>query len=288
MPPASFPAAKKLRKLGPLSARSIALTAILPLSLLNAGRAEAISTISHTVSGVTGAFANLNFSTSSPRTSSAFLNLDINKFDAALGTLVGIRFQGNGDLTGVLRGSKSSSNAPLSSLTGGTATLDVSFLSTGWTSSNTGGAQSFLGASALATTTQANIASGGTLLTSSDPNLSLSGSDIAGIYFAAFTGGPGDTIPATFTWTTRLASNNLSPSGTCGTTVKCTGFNFSPTGLNPGQQHLRGDINEFTVFYDYEPAPEPVPAPLPILGSATAFAYTRRLRRRIQKAKFSL
>jgi hypothetical protein len=51
---------------------------------------------------------------------------------------------------------------------------------------------------------------------------------------------------------------------------------------------LTGDINTFTLSYDYEPFPEQTPAPLPILGSGMAFAYTRRLRRRIQKAQFTL
>jgi hypothetical protein len=290
MSPTSFPVAKKLRKLGPLSVRNVALTAALPLSLLSAGRAEAISTISQTVSTTTfAAFNNQGFSFSTPRSSSAFISQDFDKFDSSLGTLVGIRFQGNGDLVGSFRGARSSTSTPLSSLTGGTGTLNVNFLEAGWSSSNTGGAIPFVGSSSLNfASSNSAIASAGTLLTSSNPNLTISGSDTAGTYFSSFEGAPGDVITATFTWGIQLSSNNLSASGTCGGTIKCTGFNFSPTGLTNGQTALRGDINEFTLFYDYEPAPEQVPAPLPILGSATAFAYTRRLRRRIQKARLSL
>jgi len=47
---------------------------------------------------------------------------------------------------------------------------------------------------------------------------------------------------------------------------------------------LYGDINEFKLTYEFIPD---VPGPLPILGSGVAFAYSRRLRRRIQKASFT-
>ncbi len=290
MSPTSFPVARKVRKPGPLSVRNVALTAVLPLSLLCAGRAEALSTITQTISNTTLApFNTLGFGRTSPRSSTSILFQDFQKFDTALGTLHKIRFEGNGDLVGSFRGAKSSNNTPASTLTGGTATLKIDFTVAGWSTTNTGGATPFIGASSLATATATNLAngSGGTLLTSSDPLLNLTGED-TGTYFSAFEGSAGDIITATFTWGVQLTSNNLTSSGACSTTVKCTGFNFNPTGLATGQQALTGDINSFKLFYDYKPFPPAVPAPLPILGSGVAFAYTRRLRRRIQKAQFTL
>jgi hypothetical protein len=280
----SFSAASKSRKPGLLSVRYVAVVSALPLSLLCAGRAEAFSTIDQTISNTTlNAFGNLGFSTTSPRTVSQSFQQFFDKFDTSLGTLIGVRFTGNGDLTGNFRGAKSSNNLPASSLTGGTAQLRITFPTASWTTNSS--TSSFIGASALATTTAANIGSSGTLLTSTNPNLNLSNSDTS-TYLSFFQGGAGDTIESTFSWNLSLTSNNLAASGTCGTGTKCTGFNFSPT---PNTlQRLTGDINSFTLSYDYEPFPAEVPAPLPILGSGMAFAYTRRLRRRIQKARFTL
>jgi len=276
------------------SFRNVAFTVALPLSFLCAGRAEAIRTITQTVSNQTpNAFNNLTFARAIPgsggvatrTTTSSFLQ-NFDKFDTSQGTLVNVRFVGNGDLLGSFRGAKSSDNTPAAGLTGGTAALSLTFTEgvTSWNTSNTGGPVSFIRASALATTTAAAIGTAGTVLTSTDPTLNLSGSD-TGTYFSLFEGFPGDIIAGTFTWGLQLTSNNLSISGACGTTVNCTGFNFNPT-LGAGQTRLGGDINDFKLFYDYEPFP--TPAPLPILGSGVAFAYTRRLRRRIQKARFSL
>jgi hypothetical protein len=257
----------------------------LPLSLLCAGRVEAFSTNDQTISNTTlNAFGNLGFSTTTPRTISQSFQQFFDKFDTSLGTLIGVRFTGNGDLTGNFRGAKSSNNTPASSLTGGTAQLRITFPTASWTTNSS--TSPFIGASALATTTQANIGSSGTLLTSSGPTLSLNNSDTS-TYLSFFQGGPGDTIESTFSWNLSLTSNNLAASGNCGTGVRCTGFNFSPTGSG-STPRLTGDINSFTLSYDYEPFPAEVPAPLPILGSGMAFAYTRRLRRRIQKARFTL
>jgi hypothetical protein len=275
------------------SFRNLALTAALPLSLLCAGRAEAISTITQTVTPTTlNAFQDLGFGRLSPRSSSSSFTQDFNKFDTTLGTLVGIRFEGNGNLLGSFRGAKSSDFSPQARLAGGTATLNVNFASAGWSTNNTGGATSFVPGRELLTTTAANIGSQGSLLTSTNPTLNLSGSDTTGTYFSFFEGLAGETISSVFTWGLELASGNLSTTGSClnnPTITKCTGFNFSPTGLTAGQTPLRGDINEFTLSYDYEPfpPPAPIPAPLPILGSGVAFAYTRRLRRRIQKARIT-
>jgi len=257
----------------------------LPLSLLSAGRAEAFSTIDQTISNTTlNAFGNLGFSTTTPRTVSQSFQQFFDKFDTSLGTLIGVRFTGNGDLTGNFRGAKSSNNTPASSLTGGTAQLRITFPTAAWTTNSS--TSSFIGPSTLTTTTSANIGSSGTLLTSSGPTLSLNNSDTS-TYLSFFQGGAGDTIESTFSWNLSLTSNNLAASGTCGTGVRCTGFNFSPTGSG-STPRLTGDINSFTLSYDYEPFPAEVPAPLPILGSGMAFAYTRRLRRRIQKARFTL
>jgi hypothetical protein len=256
----------------------------LPLSLLCAGRAEAFSTIDQTISNTTlPAFGNLGFSTTTPRTTSESFKKFFDKFDTSLGTLIGVRFTGNGDLTGNFRGAKSSNNIPASSLAGGTAQLRITFPTASWTTNSS--TSPFVGASTLATTTAANIGSSGTLLTSSDPTLSLNNSDTS-TYLSFFQGGPGDTIESIFFWNLSLTSNNLA-SGNCVNTGRCTGFNFSPTGSG-STPPLTGDINSFTLSYDYEPFPAEVPAPLPILGSGMAFAYTRRLRRRIQKARFTL
>jgi hypothetical protein len=290
MLPHSLHVATKGLKPGLVSLRSfrnLALTAALPLSLLCAGRAEAISTITQTVSPTTlGPFSNISFSRLSPRTSNTQFIKVFNKFDTALGTLVGIRFSGDGDLSGSFRGARSSTTTPLSSLTGGTATLSVNFIDAGWITTNTGGATSIIGASALDRTTQANIATQGTILTATNTTLNLSNSDTAGTFFSFFEGSEGQFINAAFTWGLEIFSTNLSTSGTC-PSAKCTGFNFSPSGLTTGQTPLQGDINEFKLFYDYEPFATRVPAPLPILGSGVAFAYTRRLRRRIQKARIT-
>jgi hypothetical protein len=258
----------------------------LPLSLLCAGRAEAVSTIDQTISNTTlNAFSNLGFSATNPRTISQSFQQLFDKFDTSLGTLIGVRFTGDGDLTGNFRGAKSNNNTPAPSLTGGTAELRITFPTASWTTNS--GTSSFIGASTLATSTTTNLGngSGGTLLTSSGPTLSLNNSDTS-TYLSFFQGGPGDEIESTFSWNLSLTSNNLA-SGSCSTTGRCTGFNFSPTGSG-STPRLTGDINSFTLSYDYEPFPAEVPAPLPILGSGMAFAYTRRLRRRIQKARFTL
>ena len=290
MSPKPLPTTMKGRKPGLLGVRNVALTAALPLTLLCAGRAEAISTITQTVANTTlNPFSNLGFGRTSPRSTTSVFQQDFDKFDTSLGTLVGIRFEGNGNLLGSFRGAKSSDNTPISSLTGGTATLKLDFTEANWGTFNTGGATPFIGASSLATATVAQLGngSGGTLLTSADPTLNLIGSD-TGDYFSFFEGSAGDIITGTFTWGLRLTSNNLATSGTCGTSVKCTGFNFAPTGLGTGQTAIRGDINDFNLYYDYIPNPATVPAPLPVLGAGMAFGYTRRLRRRIQKARFTL
>jgi hypothetical protein len=303
MSPYSSPFDTKSRKPGLMSVRNfrnLALTAALPLSLLCAGRAEAISTISQTISNqTTSAFTNLPFSTSlngtaNPRRTATTISSFFNKFDTSLGTLVGIRFVGNGDLLGSFRAARSSGNTPLSRLAGGVATLEVTFTDglTVWNTGNTEGATSFIGSNNIAQSNGTNLGngSGGTLLTSSNLTLNLSGTD-NGTYFSLFEGSAGDTIGANFIWGLNLTSSSISASGACNaTTVKCTGFNFSPTGLSTGQTPLRGDINEFTLSYDYQPfkPPTPIPAPLPILGSGVAFAFTRRLRRRIQKACITL
>jgi hypothetical protein len=269
------------------SFRSLALTAALPLSLLCAGRAEALSTITQTVSNQTlNAFQNISFSRTSPQPSFSALFQNFDKFDSNLGTLHRIRFEGNGNLLGSFRGAKSSNNAPQSNLAGGTATLSLNFQSAGWITNNTEGPTTFIGGSPLDTTTQVNIGSQGTLLTSTDPRLTLSGSD-TGTYFSAFEAPGGGTITGLFTWNLQVSSNNLSTTGTC-PGARCTGFNFNPSNLTAGQVPLRGDIDEFKLFYDYKPFATQVPAPLPILGSGVAFAYTRRLRRRIQKARITL
>ncbi len=283
----SFSAAAKAYKPRLLSLRNVAVTAVLPLSLLCAGRAEAVSTIDQTISNQAFAtFSSLVFArTPATRSASQTFTQLFNKFDTSLGTLTGVRFSGNGDLSGSFRGAKSSNNTPVSSLTGGTTTLSLNFPSANW--NTVGSAQSFIGPSALATTTAANIGNSGTLLTSTNPNLTLNNSD-TGTYLSYFAGGAGDTILSNFSIGLDLTSDNLANSGNCGTGVKCTGFNFSPSGLSGTQTPLTGDINSFTLSYDYEPFSEETPAPLPILGSGMAFAYTRRLRRRIQKARFTL
>ena len=283
----SFSAATKAYKPRLLSLRNVAVTAVLPLSLLCAGRAEAVTTIDQTISNKTfSAFANLDFArTPSTRSTSRTFTQLFDKFDTSLGTLLGVRFSGDGDLVGKFRGAKSSNNATVSSLTGGTVTLSLNFPTASWITTS-GPAQSFIGASALATTTGTLIGSNGTLLTSTNPNLTLSNSDTS-TYLSFFEGSAGDTIESTFSMALNLTSNNLSASGTCSNNVKCTGFNFSPTGTGSSPR-LTGDINSFTLSYDYEAFPEETPAPLPILGSGMAFAYTRRLRRRIQKAQFTL
>jgi len=269
-----------------MSLRNVAVTAVLPLSLLCAGRAEAVSTIDQTISNTAfSAFGNLDFArTPTTRSTSRTFTQLFDKFDTSLGTLLGVRFSGNGDLSGKFRGAKSSNNSPASSLTGGTATLSLNFPTASWIT--TSGAQSFIGASNLATTTGTLIGSNGTLLTSTNPTLTLSNSDTS-TYLSFFEGSAGDTIESTFSMALNLTSNNLSASGNCSNNTKCTGFNFSPTGTG-SSPNLTGDINTFTLSYDYEPFPEETPAPLPILGSGIAFAYTRRLRRRIQKAPLTL
>ena len=283
----SFSAAAKAYKPRLLSLRNVAVTAVLPLSLLCAGRAEAVSTIDQTISNQAfSTFNNLAFArTPTTRSTSQTFTKLFDKFDTSLGTLLGVRFSGNGDLSGRFRGAKSSNNTPASSLTGGTTTLSLNFPTASWTT--TSGSQSFIGASALATTTANLIGSNGTLLTSTNPNLTLNNSDTS-TYLSFFQGSAGDTIESVFSMALNLTSNNLATSGNCSNNVKCTGFNFSPSGLSGTQTPLTGDINSFTLSYDYEPFPEETPAPLPILGSGMAFAYTRRLRRRIQKAQFTL
>lgn len=284
----SFSAAAKAYKPRLLSLRNVAVTAVLPLSLLCAGRAEAVSTINQTISNQTfSAFGNLDFArTPTTRSTSRTFTQLFNKFDTSLGTLTGVRFSGNGDLSGSFRGAKSSNSTPLSSLTAGTTTLSLNFPTANWTTLS-GQAQSFIGQSALATTTSTFIGSNGTLLTSTNPNLTLNNSDTS-TYLSFFSGSAGDTIESNFSIALNLTSNNLAGSGNCSTTVRCTGFNFSPSGLSGTQTPLTGDINSFTLSYDYEPFSEETPAPLPILGSGMAFAYTRRLHRRIQKARFTL
>jgi len=287
----SFSAANKGYKPRLLSLRNVAVTAVLPLSLLSAGRAEAFSTIDQTISNATASpFSNLTFSrTPTTRSVSSSFQKFFDKFDTTLGTLIGVRFSGNGDLSGRFRGARSSASTPVSGLTDGKATLSLTFPTASWTTTS-GTATSFIGSStlAIASATALGNGSGGTLLTSTSPTLNLTNSD-SSTYLSFFEGSAGDTIESTFSWALQLTSNNLSATGACTTaTVKCTGFNFSPTGLITGQQALTGDINSFTLSYDYEPFPDEVPAPLPILGSGMAFAYTRRLRRRIQKARFTL
>jgi len=287
----SFSAANKGYKPRLLSLRNVAVTAVLPLSLLSAGRAEAFSTIDQTISNITAnSFSTLTFSrTPATRSVSSSFQQVFDKFDTTLGTLKGVRFSGGGGLLGSFRGARSSASTPASGLTDGKATLSLTFPTASWTTTS-GTATSFIGSSALSIASALTLGngSGGTVLTSTNPTLTLSNSD-SSTYLSFFEGSVGDTIESTFSWALQLTSNNLSATGACSTaTVKCTGFNFDPSGLSAGQQALTGGINSFTLSYDYEPFPEEVPAPLPILGSGMAFAYTRRLRRRIQKARFTL
>jgi hypothetical protein len=282
-----LPVATKSPKAELLSLRSfrnVALAAALPLSLLCAGRAEAISTITQTISNTTPTtpFSTLSFSRTSPQSTSNSYTQAFNKFDTSKGKLVGVRFQGDGDLLGHLRAARSSNSTPLSELTGATTSLNVTFGT--WSTNNTGGDKSFVNTTTpvpITIATPAQLANGttGTLLTSTDPELQLSGSDTT-TYLSLFEGT--GTINGIFTWTVNMSSNNLAASGTCSSLVQCTGFNFQPSGAD--NTALYGDINEFKLFYDFIPS---VPGPLPILGSGVAFAYTRRLRRRIQKASFT-
>jgi len=274
--------------------------AALPLSLLCAGRAEAVSTITQSFSTTSfGAFSNLAYAfTPNPRITSSVNNVNFNKFDSSLGTLLKVRFSGNGDLLGKFRGARNSTlttGGGASALGDGKATLRLNFSEANWDTLNSGGETQFVSSSALSQVANPqNVKSQGTLLTSSDPTLILSNETTDEDYLEHFRGGLGDNIVATFSWILRLTSTRVSGTGNCVTSAtttnnsnKCTAFDFSPTGI-PASEHLSGDINDFELTYEYEPFAQVVPAPLPILGAGMAFAYTRRLRRRIQKARITL
>jgi hypothetical protein len=253
------------------SLRNAAVAAALPLTIFCAGKAEAISTIEQNPSNATTTFNNLGSAGAATRSPSptAFANQNFFQFDSSLGQLVSVGFTATGKTIGSIRGARNSGN-PAQSLTSGIATLNANFGTGAWVV-NSGAATNIFGFSPLQQTNSSTTS--GTLITALTGNsFSLSQTTADPAILAAFTG-TGD-INAVFNWAITLNLANTS-------STKTTNFTFAGV-TGTGVTSFSALVEDITLTYTYEPIV--VPGPLPLLGSGVAFAYTRRLRRRIQKA----
>jgi hypothetical protein len=253
------------------------ITAALPLSLFCAGRAEALTITQYGTPFSTG-FGNLGPNSASSRSPDQLntTNQSFLKFNQALGTLTSVVFTGTGTTSGSIRGARSNQSAPVSSLSNGTAHLAVDFGGGGW-SLDSGAPTSIFGASSLVVGNSTINTTTGTPITAQTNSLSIIGSSASQTILDLFTGVAGDTIDTTFSW--NIALNLLNTGG-----AKTTNFNFSPTGTGVTSS-FSALFEDLVLTYEYEPVAAAVPGPLPLLGSATAFAFSRRLRRRISKVR---
>ncbi|MCS5700116.1 choice-of-anchor E domain-containing protein [Cyanobium sp. FGCU-52] len=249
--------------------RCAAIAAALPLSLLCAGKAEAITAI-QTQNGTnnTTVFNNLATGTgaSRPLVPTAVQSNSFSKFDPNLGTLTGIRFEGTGEVSGSLRGTRQS--APVGSrakLDASEGTFTTNFGSGTWILPGVN--QTIFNANPSDLPTGTPSATFGQLNTAITNNFNVNSFTNDAAILAAFTGT--GNVSATFNWTIALDITNGATNGTTW---------FLGTSTNPAAARVSALFQDITLTYEYRPN---TPGPLPILGASAAFVCSRRIRRRI-------
>jgi len=252
-----------------LNLRHAAIAAALPLSLLCAGKAEAITAL-QTQNGTnnTTVFNDLaaGAGSSRPLAPTTVQSNSFSQFNSTLGILTGIRFQGTGVVSGSFRGTRGS--APVGSrarLDASEGTITTNFGSGTWILP--GVSQSIFNASTSDFPTGIASATTGQLNTAITNSFNVNSFTNNPAILAAFTGT--GNITAVFNWALALDIIN----GTNSTQF----FLGTPT-TTPPSTRVSALFRDITLTYEYIPK---TPGPLPILGSGVAFAYSRRIRRRI-------